>query len=651
MKVLEVKISKIKIGVRQRKDMGDLEGLAKSIREVGLLQPIGITSNYELIFGERRLRAYRDILGRDTIPARIIPVKSVLLGQIEENVMRKDFAPSELVAIVDTLRSFTHGGDRRSDQRRKCDLEKLTVDEAAKRAGLGGKDGYNRAKAVVQKGSPQLVEAMDSGKVSIATAAEIAGLPAEDQKESLRRGKKVVARDPNDFYPTPSYVTEALLQVEHFGRQVWEPACGDGAMSKVLEAAGYEVLSSDRIDRGYGEVENFLTSNRKAESIVTNPPFDKDDEFVQKALESTTHRVAMLLPLTFLEGPKRVQWLRMTPLKTVHVFARRVNLCKNGEERRKNGRFVFAWFVWEHGYSGPPTISWIEVKRKVTPLAPTGGKSQVVPAAKTIRLPAPAVNSVTQGDCRDLIPLLPDKSIHLCLCSPPYADQRKGQYPGVPEKEYPQFTVEWMSRLFPKLTDSGSVLVVIDPHVKQGVMADYVLRTQLALREAGWKEHKTQMWFKWNRLPLGHKWWPKHCYEQILWFSKTSKPFCHPKACGHPSDDLFPQNYKHSEWTNGKKGRKSGIARVGDVFVVPVGTNGKQTGHPAQFPVPLAERLIATFSPAGGTILDCFAGSGSTLVAVKRLGRSYYGFDIMPEFCKIARKRLATAESPLPKAG
>ena len=71
--VIELNVNDIKIGNRHRKDMGDIEALAKSIEEVGLLQPIGITPDYELVFGERRLRAYRDILGRDTIPARIVP--------------------------------------------------------------------------------------------------------------------------------------------------------------------------------------------------------------------------------------------------------------------------------------------------------------------------------------------------------------------------------------------------------------------------------------------------------------------------------------------------------------------------------------------------------------------------------------------------
>ena len=72
MNIVEIKISDIKIGDRLRKDMGDLPSLAQSIQEIGLLQPIGVTPEIELVFGERRLRACRDILGWETIPARII---------------------------------------------------------------------------------------------------------------------------------------------------------------------------------------------------------------------------------------------------------------------------------------------------------------------------------------------------------------------------------------------------------------------------------------------------------------------------------------------------------------------------------------------------------------------------------------------------
>ena len=98
--IQEVKISDIKIGTRYRKAMGDIEGLAESIKETQLLQPIGITTNHELVFGERRLRAYRDVMRLETIPARIIEVQSVLHAQIAEDVMRKDYTVSERVARI-----------------------------------------------------------------------------------------------------------------------------------------------------------------------------------------------------------------------------------------------------------------------------------------------------------------------------------------------------------------------------------------------------------------------------------------------------------------------------------------------------------------------------------------------------------------------
>jgi ParB family chromosome partitioning protein len=63
----ELKIADIKVGNRHRKDMGDLSTLAQSIRKNGLLQPIGVTEKMELVFGERRLRAHKEVLKKTTI--------------------------------------------------------------------------------------------------------------------------------------------------------------------------------------------------------------------------------------------------------------------------------------------------------------------------------------------------------------------------------------------------------------------------------------------------------------------------------------------------------------------------------------------------------------------------------------------------------
>jgi ParB-like chromosome segregation protein Spo0J len=97
-----VPVEDIKIGQRHRVDWGDLESLAASIEAEGLLQPIGMTEDLRLVFGERRLRAYKR-LGRGRIPARIVRVSSILAGEFAENTMRKDFTISERVAIKESL--------------------------------------------------------------------------------------------------------------------------------------------------------------------------------------------------------------------------------------------------------------------------------------------------------------------------------------------------------------------------------------------------------------------------------------------------------------------------------------------------------------------------------------------------------------------
>jgi ParB-like chromosome segregation protein Spo0J len=108
----EIKIASIKIGFRHRRDMGDLTALADSIRQEGLLQPIGVTDRLELVFGERRIRAVRDILKKRTILARIVDVFSIIAGEYAENEIRKYFTPSERVALAKAIERQI--GNRRS---------------------------------------------------------------------------------------------------------------------------------------------------------------------------------------------------------------------------------------------------------------------------------------------------------------------------------------------------------------------------------------------------------------------------------------------------------------------------------------------------------------------------------------------------------
>ena len=185
-------------------------------------------------------------------------------------------------------------------------------------------------------------------------------------EEKLKRAQGLVgfAHDSNraefDYYPTPAVATEALLAVEKFEGDIWEPACGDGAVSKVLEAHGYKVRSTDLIDRGYGEGNHdFLTSPYTATNVITNPPFKLAEKFVELSLQRTTGKVALLGKLQFLEGAKRKIMFNNTPYKACYVFSKRLTLTRNGEKMKNSGMIAFAWFVWEHGYDEKPFIEWI----------------------------------------------------------------------------------------------------------------------------------------------------------------------------------------------------------------------------------------------------------------------------------------------------
>lgn len=112
-----------------------------------------------------------------------------------------------------------------------------------------------------------------------------------------------------DYYATEPSATDWLTRIEHFDGPILEPSCGEGHISQQLISAGYEVVSRDLADRGYGEVADFLSlkNTRWEGDIVTNPPYAFAQEFVEKALSIIPEgrKVAMFLKLTFLEGKRR----------------------------------------------------------------------------------------------------------------------------------------------------------------------------------------------------------------------------------------------------------------------------------------------------------------------------------------------------------
>ena len=172
-------------------------------------------------------------------------------------------------------------------------------------------------------------------------------------------------REANDYYATEPKAMELLLEVEQFSHNVWECACGEKHLSKVLEDAGYNVRNSDLIERCDGvEILDFLSDEAKEWNgdIITNPPYKFATQFARKALDIIPdgNKVAMFLKIQFLEGKERRKLFEKHPPKCVYVSTSRLNCAKNGDFKTfTHSAMCYAWYVWEKGYKGDTIIKWI----------------------------------------------------------------------------------------------------------------------------------------------------------------------------------------------------------------------------------------------------------------------------------------------------
>jgi len=166
----------------------------------------------------------------------------------------------------------------------------------------------------------------------------------------------------SDFFPTPEWATHALIENEKFSGEIWECACGDGAMSKVLEQTGQRVISSDLFDRGFGEVGvDFLESNRSVPNIVTNPPYNSAEGFVAAGLRQAKRKFALLLRLAFLEGANRRRRIfSVNPPNRIWVFSERITFYPKNATRAGTGTTAYAWFVWDKNSPARTEVKWIE---------------------------------------------------------------------------------------------------------------------------------------------------------------------------------------------------------------------------------------------------------------------------------------------------
>ena len=179
------------------------------------------------------------------------------------------------------------------------------------------------------------------------------------------RNRSSVNRPSDDHYPTPVEAVYPLIRTLALPNKIWEPACGEGHISRVLEEYGHNVVSTNLIDRGYGKPNvNFLTQKRaRAKCIVTNPPFSLDEEFIEHAFRLGVDVAAFFLPVKKLCGQDRYKRIHgPTPPALVLCFVERITFYAGDtavEDQPGWRTEDFAWFIWRKGFKGKPTIGWL----------------------------------------------------------------------------------------------------------------------------------------------------------------------------------------------------------------------------------------------------------------------------------------------------
>lgn len=174
--------------------------------------------------------------------------------------------------------------------------------------------------------------------------------------------KRFADLDGPDFFPTPAWATGALMDNELFVGEIWEPACGDGSMARILASKGNRVVATDLYDRGFGESGiDFLKTKRIAENVVTNPPYNSAEGFVHVGVKVARRKFALLLRLAFLEGANRAKTIFYRyPPSRVWVFSERITFYPAGAMQKGTGTTAYAWFVWDREAPQRTDLKWFK---------------------------------------------------------------------------------------------------------------------------------------------------------------------------------------------------------------------------------------------------------------------------------------------------
>lgn len=250
------------------------------------------------------------------------------------------------------------------------------------------------------------------------------------------------------------------------------------------------------------------------------------------------------------------------------------------------------------------------------------------------------LDKIIHGDCFNILPNLPEKTVDLLIADPPYNLARKfstSTFHEMDASDYVGFTRKWIQSLLHTLKQTASVYVCCDwktSLIIGGILGEYfIVRNRITWQrdkgrgaQSNWKNSMEDIWYA----TVSNEY--TFDVESVKQRRKVVAPY---RVDGQPKDweetengnfrDTYPSNF----W---------------DDITIPYWSMPENTDHPTQKPEKLFAKLILASSNQGDTVLDPFAGAGTSNIVAKKLGRHYIGIETEAEYCALAQKRLELAE-------